>query len=108
MKLPAVESMLRRAIEARLEAEGIWWVRIRELRLDETDRRLHAKVELEGEAFPIEVSAGYRFSEEFVHLEKIETSKSWMTHAAAIGLARHGGRFPLPGGIMGRLLRSLL
>jgi hypothetical protein len=38
----------------------------------------------------------------------VNTSRTWMTEALKLVLLKTGGRFPLPGGLKGKMIKVLL
>ena len=103
-----MSALIRKAVEAKLQSEGVDWASLKEIDIDNESKSASASIELEGESLPVAVSASYALEGDEIHLLAGETSKPWMTKLLAHGLEKHGGRFPLPGGIQAKMLRMFL
>lgn len=103
-----IDSVLRKALEARLSAEGLAWVKLRHLELRSADKSLYVEVDLEGELEPVHATASYRLAYDGVVIEEVVTSRAWLTACARLALEKHGGHFPLPSGLAGTVARVLL
>ncbi|CAN5229551.1 hypothetical protein BH23VER1_BH23VER1_06880 [soil metagenome] len=100
--------IIKKAVEAKLALEGIDWVKLQSIKLDRVNRTIDATIVLEGEPEPVGVTARYTLAGDLITLVSLETTKPWLTKAAALGLAKHGGQFHLPGGIQGTLIKMVL
>jgi hypothetical protein len=103
-----IDSVIRKAIETRIAASGLAWLKVRQFELRSAAKTIVVELDLEGEPLPVHVTAKYRLDGESVVIESAETSKRWLTEIAAIALAKHGGKVPLPAGIAGSLARMIL
>jgi hypothetical protein len=103
-----IDTVIRKALEARIAAFGLDWVKLRHFELRSATKSLVIDLDLAGEDAPLRVTARYRVEGDSLVVEAAETSKKWLTEVAAIALAKHGGRIALPGGIAGSVARMLL
>jgi len=103
-----IDSVIRKAIEARIASSGLKWIKLRQLELRPSEKTLSLDLELEGEESPLRLFARYRVEGDAVLIESLETSKKWLTELASVALAKQGGRFPLPGGFAGAMARMVL
>jgi hypothetical protein len=100
--------MITKAIEAKIQASGLNWLRLQDLRFSPKTKSITAELLLDGEERPLEVKANYRLDGEAVVIESVETSKKWITEALQLALLKHGGRVPLPTGMKGKLIKMFL
>lgn len=103
-----IDTVIRKALEARIASHGLGWLKLRHFELRSAEKKLLLDLDLEGEAAPVRVTARYRVEADGLVVEAVETSKKWLTEIAHLGLAKHGGRFPLPTGMIGSLARAIL
>ena len=102
-------SLLLKALQTKLASSGLDWIKLESLQFCSRDRKLVAEISLAGEELPLHVQLHYSLSaDHFLTVEEVETSRKWITEALRLGLVKSGNRFPLPGGIKGKLLRVLL
>jgi hypothetical protein len=103
-----IDAFLRKAIEGRIASAGLDWVKVLHAELRADQKTFTIALQLDGEEVPVSLSAHYRVEDNDVVVESVAASKKWVTEAISYGLLKHGGRFPLPGGIVGRLARMFL
>ncbi len=103
-----IDTVLRKAIEARLASQGLDWLRLRHLELRASQKILFLEIDLDGEDQPVHATARYQVVDTGVLIASVETSRRWLTECALLALAKHGGHFPLPPGLAGTLARALL
>lgn len=103
-----IDSVLRKAIETRISQAGLDWLKLRSFELRSTQKTVALQVDLAGEDRPVELAARYRVEDGAVVVESVEASRPWMTEALSLALIKHGGRIALPGGLVGKMVRSLL
>ncbi|MFN0129996.1 MAG: hypothetical protein ACKV19_25305 [Verrucomicrobiales bacterium] len=103
-----IDSVIRKALEGRIAAHGLTWIKLRHFELRSTEKLIVLDVDLEGEAAPVRISARYRVDPAGVTVESVETSKKWLTEVAHLALAKHGGTIELPGGLVGSMARAVL
>lgn len=103
------QTIILKAIQAKIESAGLDWVRLTDFRLDVNERRLSATITLAGETDPVMFSARYQLNPDNTgELTEIHASKRWMTEALRLALQQTGASFPLPDGWKGKLIRALL
>jgi hypothetical protein len=103
-----IDSVIRRALEARIAAHGLDWVKVRHFELRSAEKQLVLDVDLDGEPAPVQLSARYRVDPAGLTIESVETNKKWLTEVALLALAKHGGQIELPGGLVGTMARAVL
>jgi hypothetical protein len=103
-----IDSVIRKALESRIAAHGLNWLKLRHFELRSTEKKILLELDLDGELTPLNVHASYRMETDSLVIESIETSKKWMTEVAHLALAKHGGHIPLPGGLVGTMARAIL
>jgi len=103
-----IDSVIRKALEARIAAQGLHWLKVRHFELKSVDKLLVLDLDLEGEPAPVHLTARYRVEPDGITIESVETSKKWLTEVAHLALAKHGGQFPLPTGLVGSMARAIL
>ncbi len=106
--MKAINPIIKKAVDAKLALEGIDWIILQTLTLDKANKTASATVLLEGETVPITVTAHYKIDGDTLTLLSLDTTRPWLTKAAALGLARHGGAFDLPGGMQGTMIKMML
>ncbi len=108
--MKAANLVLAKALQARLEASGLDWVKLETLEFSRSERRVKVTVMLEGETQPITVSLLYSVDAAFTFLmvQEVQASRRWVTEAVRLFLANSGNRLPLPGGIKGVALKVIL
>lgn len=103
------QAIILKAIQAKIESAGLDWIRLADFRLDVTERRVTATIELSGEPEPVMFSARYQLNADNTgEVVEVHASKRWMTEALRLGLQQTGATFPLPDGWKGKLIRALL
>ena len=103
------QTLILKAIQAKVEASGLDWLKVKEFRLDAGERRVTATLELAGEADPVMLSARYRINDDnTAEITEVHASRRWMTEALRLALEKTGASFPLPDGWKGKLIRALL
>jgi hypothetical protein len=100
--------ILTKLIESKLHSNGLNWLRLLDLRFSPKSKSVAAEVFLEGEDKPLSVSASYRVEGDFLVVGNIETSKKWITEGLLLALAKTGGKFELPSGLKGKMVRMFL
>ena len=103
-----IDSVIRKALETRIAAQGLTWVKLRHFELRSAEKTIVLDLDLEGEPAPVRVTARYRVEPAGLTVEAVETSKTWLTEVAHLALAKHGGKFDLPGGLVGSMARAIL
>ena len=99
--------ILVKAIHSRLSDFGVDWLKVESLAIQSSERAIIATVSLDGESEHVEVTMLYRLGDSALHIEEVETSRSWMTKAMELILAERGNEFPLKG-MKGMMVRALL
>jgi hypothetical protein len=100
--------MILKALESRLQTNGMGWIKLASLNFSAKQKTLQAEVLLEGEEHPVTLQAKYRVEETSVVIEQVEVSKKWLTEAINLALLKHGGRLELPAGVKGKLIKMVL
>ncbi|MGI8604255.1 MAG: hypothetical protein ACR2OZ_14865 [Verrucomicrobiales bacterium] len=103
-----IDALLRKAIESRIASAGFKWLKVLNFDLRTAEKTATIALQLEGEDAPLSISAQYRLEDNTIIVTSIAASKKWMTEALTYALLKHGGRFPLPGGISGTLAKMVL
>jgi len=103
-----IDSVIRKALEARIAAQGLGWLKLRHFELRSAEKKLLLELDLDGEPAPVQLTASYRVAADGLTIETVETSKRWLTEVAHLALAKHGGHFDLPGGLVGTMARAIL
>lgn len=102
-------ALLVKAIQMKLAASGLDWIKLESLHFSSRGKELTAEVSLDGEERPLTLTVRYSISADNVFsVKEIETGKKWLTEAARLALLKTGNRFPLPSGLKGKLLRVFL
>jgi hypothetical protein len=105
---PVIDSVVRKAIESRIASAGLHWLKLQHFELRASEKKVSATLLLEGEPTPVTVRLSYRLEATDVVVESIDAGRPWMTEALALVLLKHGGRWPLPSGLPGTVIRMLL
>jgi len=103
-----IDSVIRKALEARIATQGLDWLKLRHFELRSAEKKILLEIDLDGEPAPVQLTASYRVAPDGLTVETVQTSKKWMTEIAHLALAKHGGHFDLPGGLVGTMARALL
>lgn len=103
-----IDAVIRKALEARIAAQGLDWLKVRHFELHSTGKCIVLELDLDGETAPVRATARYRLEGSDLIIESVETSKKWLTEIAHLALAKHGGKIELPGGLVGTMARALL
>jgi len=103
-----IDSVIRKTLEARIAAHGLTWVKLRHFELRSAEKNLILELDLDGEPAPVRVTAHYRVDPDGLTIDSVGTSKNWLTEIAHLALAKHGGKFELPGGLVGTMARAIL
>lgn len=103
-----IDTVIRKALEARIAAQGLDWVTLRHFELRSAEKCVALELDLDGEPAPVRVTARYRVEGPGLIIESVETSKKWLTEIAHLALAKHGGKIELPGGLVGTMARAVL
>ena len=100
--------LLLKAIEAKLQSAGLNWIKLQSLQLRIKEKTVVAEVLLDGEPLALAVEATYEIVGDKIRIASLNTSKKWLTEAANLALLKTEGAFPLPGGIVGKLIKFFL
>ena len=100
--------LLLKAIEAKLQSAGLNWIKLQSLQLRIKEKTVVAEVLLDGEPLALAVEATYEIVGDKIRIASLNTSKKWLTEAANLALLKSEGAFPLPGGIVGKLIKFFL
>jgi hypothetical protein len=103
-----IDTVIRKALEARIAAQGLDWVKVRHFELRSAEKCVVLELDLDGEPAPVRATARYRVEGSGLTIESVETSKKWLTEIAHLALAKHGGKIELPGGLVGTMARAVL
>jgi hypothetical protein len=103
-----IDTVIRKAIETRIAAHGLSWVKLRHFELRSIEKHLVLDLDLEGEPAPVRITARYRVDPDGLVVESVDTSKKWLTEVAHLALTKHGGKIELPGGLVGTMARAIL
>ncbi len=103
-----IDSVLRKALEARIASSGFDWVKIVSIELRPEPKTAALTVMLDGEEKPVTINATYALEEGGVRVKSLTTSRRWMTEGLQLALTKSGGLIPLPGGLQGKLVRMFL
>lgn len=103
-----IDSVIRKALEARITAQGLTWIKLRHFELRSAEKTLVLDVDLDGEPAPVRITARYHVDPAGLTVESVDTSKKWLTEVALLALAKHGGKIELPGGLVGSMARAIL
>ncbi len=101
------ETMICKALQARLEDKGIDWVRLDSVTVDKGERRIAAVVDLEGEQDTVDVSAGYELADDALKIVGVEASRPWMTGVLSLVLEAKGAQVARPGGMQGAMIKMV-
>ena len=103
------DTLISKAIQAKLAASGLDWVKLESFTLSSRDKTVSAEVSLEGEEKPVTVQVQYSLgADNAIVIREVETNRKWMTEALKLALLKTGNRFELPGGLKGKMIRVLL
>ena len=103
------DSLIMKALQAKLAGSGLDWVKLESFSLSSRDKTVNLELTLEGENEPVKAEIRYSLAaENMVVIRDIVTSRKWMTEALKLVLLKTGDRFPLPGGLKGKMLKVLL
>jgi hypothetical protein len=100
--------LLLKAIEAKLNASGMDWLKLQSIQLRPKEKRLAAELLLEGETGPVSIELFYTINADCIKIASLQTSKKWLTEVLSLALAKSDGQLPMPGGIKGRLIKFFL
>lgn len=103
-----LDSVIQKILADRLESRGLDWIDVRSVRLSKAEKTFDLDIMLEGEERPLAVKFRYEIRDESLNLTAVETGKRWITEVLQILLVAKGGAFPLPGGMVGMLVRVLV
>ncbi len=100
---------LTKALQAKLASSGLDWIKLNALHLDSKANRISVEFTLEGEERPVKAEVRYSLgAENVIVVREVTTNRKWITEALKLVLAKTGDRFPLPGGLKGKMIRVLL
>src|SRR5688572_26575903 len=103
------ESLIMKALQAKLASSGLDWVKLESFQLSSRDKTINAEVMLEGEDRPVKLEVRYALgSGNSVMIRELITNRPWMSEALKLAMLKTGNRFELPGGLKGKLLKVLL
>ncbi len=103
------DSLIIKALQAKLASSGLEWVKLESFSLSRREQKVTAELALEGEDQPVKLQAYYSVGlDNTLTVREVETSRKWMTEALKLAMVKTGNRFPLPGGLKGKMIRMLL
>jgi hypothetical protein len=103
------DSLISIALQSRLASSGLDWIKLDDLHLDSKANTITVEFTLEGEHQPVKAEVRYSLgAEDVIVIREVTTNRKWMNEAIKLVLVKTGNRFPLPGGLKGRMIRVLL
>ena len=103
------DSLIQKALQSKLVSSGLDWVKLESISLSSRDKTVNLELSLEGEDQPVKAEIRYSLAaENVIVIRDIITSRKWMTEALKLVLVKTGDRFPLPGGLKGKMIKVLL
>ena len=103
------DSLIFKAIQAKLASSGLEWIKLESFSLSSRDQLINLELTLEGEESPVKAEIRYSLGgDNTLVIRSVETNRRWMTEALKLAMTKTGDRFPLPGGLKGKVIRMLL
>ena len=102
-----LDAILKKAIQGKLKFLGIDWAKVESVHFVKADCCVNVTLDLDGEELPVTAVLNYRVVGEELMVERIETSKRWMTEPARLMVARKGGKVELPEAVRGMVLKAI-
>jgi hypothetical protein len=103
------DSLIFKALQAKLASSGLDWIKLESFSLSSRDQVINAEVTLEGESTTVKTEIRYSLGgDNTIVIRSVETNRKWMTEAIRLAMVKTGDRFPLPGGLKGKMVRMLL
>ncbi len=108
--MSATDTILTKAIQSRLEASGLDWIKLETLHFVRAEKHLTLTILLDGDPGPVTVDFHYSVSSDYASLSitRIEASRRWITESLRLALEKTSNQIPLPGGLKGLVLRVLI
>ncbi len=103
-----LDSVIQKVLAEKLASRGLDWIDVRSVRLSKADKSFDLEIMLEGEERPLSAKLCYEVKDDALHLTGLETGKRWITEVLQLVLIAKGGTIPLPGGMVGMLLKVLI
>ncbi|HWB03447.1 MAG TPA: hypothetical protein VG796_10515 [Verrucomicrobiales bacterium] len=103
------DSLIFKALQAKLSSSGLEWIKLESFSLSSKDQLINLELTLEGEPTTVKVEIRYSIGgDNTIVVRSVETNRKWMTEAIKLVMVKTGDRFPLPGGLKGKMIRMLL
>jgi len=102
-----LDLILKKAIQGKLKFMGIDWAKVESVNFLKEDHRVDVVLDLDGESDPVKAAVNYRVEGEDLVVEKVETSKRWMTEAATLMVERRGGKVEIPAAVRGMVFKAI-
>ena len=98
-----------KALQSKLASSGLDWIKLESLHLDSRANTISLELTLKGEESTVKADIRYSLgSDNTIVIRDVETNRPWITEALRLLMVKTGNRFPLPGGIKGKMIRVLL
>lgn len=102
-----LDTILKKAIQGKLKFMGIDWATVDSVTFSKADHRVDLTLGLDGEDVPVTAIVNYRVDGQDLMVEKVETSRRWMTEAAQLMVDRKGGKIELPSAVRGIVIKAI-
>lgn len=103
------DSLIFKALQAKLASSGLEWIKLESFSLSSRDQVINVEVTLEGEETTVKAEVRYSLGgDNTIVIRSVETNRKWMTEAIRLAMVKTGDRFPLPGGLKGKMIKMLL
>ncbi len=103
-----LDSVIQKILSDRLQSRGLDWIDARSVRLSKAEKAFDLELMLDGEERPLHARLKYEVKDDELHIVGVETDKRWITEILQLVLIAKGGHFPLPGGMVGMLVKVLI
>jgi hypothetical protein len=103
------DSLIFKALQSKLSSSGLEWIKLESFSLSSRDQLINLELTLEGEESVVKAEVRYSLGgDNTLVIRSVETNRKWMTEAIKLAMVKTGDRFPLPGGLKGKMIKMLL
>jgi hypothetical protein len=103
-----MNGIIEKLLADRLEKQGFDWIEIKSVSFSKSDKRFDVELALDGEDAPLSASVFYEVDGDRITVTRVETGKRWITEVLQFVLLAKGSSFPLPTGMKGSLIKTLI
>lgn len=103
-----LESFFKSEITRQIAARDLTWVAVERVVHSREKKLIQVVARLDGEESEVTLSAVYELRDDHIHVTSLDACRPWISGALSQLLLPSLRPLPLPGGLMGKMARTML